>query len=113
MDLVRFGSFGGSEAAFVIRLSSPHISPVDAIHYVGHLSPTSLLFQSARLDPGVSEQDSLEFYNAASEPKQLKWYDATHEVTDIEAISDRARFLAEELKLSSIDPILRKKTGLK
>jgi hypothetical protein len=52
-----------------------------------------------------SEQDSLEFYNAASEPKQLKWYD--------EAISDRARFLAEALKLSSIDPILRKKTGLK
>jgi hypothetical protein len=30
-----------------------------------------------------------------------------------EAISDRARLLAEELKLSSIDPILRKKTGLK
>jgi len=60
-----------------------------------------------------SEQDSLEFYNAASEPKQLKWYDATYEVTDIEAISDRARFLAEDLKLSAIDPILRKKTGLK
>jgi hypothetical protein len=31
----------------------------------------------------------------------------------LEAISDRARFLAEELKLSSIDPVLRKKTGLK
>jgi cephalosporin-C deacetylase-like acetyl esterase len=89
------------------------ISPVDAIHYVGRLSPTTLLFQSARLDPGVPEKDSLEFYNAASEPKQLKWYDATHEVTDIEAISDRARFLAKELKLSSIDPVLRKKTGLK
>src|SRR5262245_10793460 len=89
------------------------ISPVDAIHYVGHLSPTSLLFQSARLDPGVSEKESLEFYNAASEPKQLKWYNATHELTDIEAISDRARFLAKELKLSSIDPVLRKKTGLK
>ena len=98
----------GSELESYLKV----ISPVDAINYVGHLSPTSLLFQSARLDPGVSEQDSLEFYNAASDPKQLKWYDATHEVTDIEAISDRARFLAKELKLSSIDPILRKKTGL-
>jgi len=61
--LIRFGRFGVSEAAFVIRLSSPHMRIVHHFHS--------------------------------------------------EAISDRARFLAEELKLSSIDPILRKKTGLK
>lgn len=89
------------------------LSPIDAIRYIGHASPAALLFQSARLDPGVSEQDALEFFNAASEPKQLKWYDTAHEVTDIAAISDRARFLSKELKLQAIDPVLRKKTGLK
>jgi len=88
------------------------ISPIDAVHYVGHASATSLLFQSARLDPGVSVQDALEFFDVASEPKQLKWYDTAHEVTDITAICDRARFLARELKLQSIDSVLRRKVGL-
>jgi len=88
------------------------ISVVDAIHYIGRTSPTALLFQSARLDPGVSEQEALEFFRAAGEPKELKWYDAVHEVTDIAAVCDRARFLAKELKLPPIDPLLRKKAGL-
>lgn len=89
------------------------IEPIDAIHYIGHASATTLLFQSARLDPGVSRQDSLDFFNAASEPKQLKWYDTAHDVTDIAAISDRARFLAEQLQLQPIGPILREKIGQK
>lgn len=89
------------------------IAPIDAVHYIGHASPATLLFQSARFDPGVSEQESLDFFNAASEPKQLKWYDTPHDVADITAISDRARFLARELKLDSIDSILRRKIGLK
>jgi hypothetical protein len=38
-----------------------------------------------------------------------KWYDAAHEVLDISAISDRARFLASQLKLRPIDPILKAK----
>jgi len=87
------------------------IAPVDAVHYIGHAAPTALLFQSARFDPGVSEQESLDFFNAGSEPKQLRWYDTAHDVTDIAAISDRARFLAEEMKLDAIDAVLRRKTG--
>jgi dienelactone hydrolase len=89
------------------------IEPLDAGHYVGHLAPTALLFQSARLDLGVPDKDAQEFFDAASEPKQLKWYDTGHEVLDIAAISDRARFLSTQLHLPPIEPILKAKIGLK
>ena len=89
------------------------IEPLDASHYVGHLAPTVLLFQSARFDPGVPDKDAQDFFDAASEPKQLKWYDTGHEVLDIAAISDRARFLSAQLHLPSIEPILKEKIGVK
>ena len=44
------------------------IEPLDASHYVAKLSPTALLFQSARLDIGVPEKDATDFFRAASEP---------------------------------------------
>ena len=87
------------------------IEPLDAGHYVGHLAPTALLFQSARLDLGVPDKDAQAFFDAASEPKQLKWYDTGHEVLDIAAISDRARFLSTQLHLPPIEPILKVKIG--
>jgi len=89
------------------------IEPLDASHYVGHLAPTALLFQSAHLDPGVPDPDAQNFFDAASEPKQLKWYDTGHEVLDIQAISDRARFLSKQLNLPPIEPILKTKIGVK
>jgi hypothetical protein len=101
----RFGA-GLDEAMAVIE-------PLDAIHYVGSLAPTHLLFQSAHLDPGISDEQAQQFFDAASGPKELKWYDTSHEVLDIAAISDRARFLAAELKLGPIEPILKRKIGLR
>ena len=89
------------------------IEPIDAGHYVGKLSPTVLLFQSARIDPGVPDKDAQDFFDAASEPKELKWYDTGHEVLDIQAISDRARFLAKQLSLPPVEPILKAKIGVK
>jgi len=89
------------------------IEPLDAGHYVGRLAPTVLLFQSARMDPGVPDKDAQGFFDAASEPKQLKWYDTGHEVLDIAAISDRARFLSAQLHLPPIEPILKEKIGVK
>jgi cephalosporin-C deacetylase-like acetyl esterase len=89
------------------------IEPLDAAHYVGHLAPTALLFQSAHIDPGVPDPDAQDFFDAASEPKQLKWYDTGHEVLDIAAIGDRARFLSRQLNLPSIEPILKAKIGVK
>ena len=88
------------------------IEPLDAIHYVGNLAPAALLFQSARLDPGVTEQQAQAFFDAASEPKALRWYDTGHDVLDIAAISDRARFLASHLGLKPIDPLLKEKIGI-
>jgi hypothetical protein len=89
------------------------IEPLDAIHYVSVLAPTTLLFQSAHLDPGISDEQAQTFYDAASQPKTLKWYDTAHEVIDIAAISDRARFLASQLGLKRIEPILKRKIGLR
>jgi len=85
------------------------VGPIEAIHYVPHLAPTAALFQSARFDPGVPVADSQAFYDAASQPKQLRWYDTGHDVADITAIADRARFLAGELKLRGIDAVLARK----
>jgi hypothetical protein len=87
------------------------IEPLDPIHYVDSLAPTVLLFQSAHLDPGVSDAQAQAFFDAASQPKSLKWYDTAHDVLDIAAISDRARFLAGHLGLRRIDPILKAKIG--
>ena len=61
---------------------------------------------------GVPEKDAVEFFNAASEPKQLRWYDTGHAVFDIQVIADRARFLADQLALRPVDPILRVKIGV-
>ena len=88
------------------------IEPLDASHYIGQLSPTVLLFQSARMDLGVPEKDTLDFYNAASEPKELRWYNSGHDVLDIAAISDRLRFLATQLGLQPVEPVLKRKIGL-
>lgn len=89
------------------------IEPLDAIHYVGSLPSIALLFQSARLDPGVTEAQAQTLFDAASPPKTLKWYDTAHDVVDIAAISDRARFLATHLGLKRIDPILKAKIGVR
>ena len=89
------------------------IEPLDAIHYVDRLAPTALLFQSAHLDPGISDEQAQSFFDAASEPKILRWYDTAHEVIDIAAISDRARFLASQLALHPIEPILKAKIGIR
>lgn len=89
------------------------IEPLDAIHYVGSLAPIALLFQSAHLDPGVTDAQAQTLFDAASQPKSLKWYDTAHDVVDIVAISDRARFLATHLGLKPIDPILKSKIGVR
>ncbi|HXB68841.1 MAG TPA: prolyl oligopeptidase family serine peptidase [Candidatus Acidoferrales bacterium] len=89
------------------------IEPLDAIHYVGSLASIALLFQSAHLDPGVTDAQAQTLFDAASEPKTLKWYDTAHDVVDIAAISDRARFLATHLGLKRIDPILKAKIGVR
>jgi len=80
---------------------------------VGSLASIALLFQSAHLDPGVTDAQAQTLFDAASEPKTLKGYDTAHDVVDIAAISDRARFLAVHLGLKRIDAILKAKIGIR
>ena len=73
------------------------IEPLDAIHYMGSLPSIPLLFQSAHLDPGVTDAQGQTLFDGAGKPKTLKWYDTAHDIVDIAAISDRALFHATHL----------------
>ncbi len=87
------------------------ISVVDAKHYIGYAPPIPKLFQSAWYDPGIPRTDAEDFFKAASGPKELRWYDSGHDIDDVAAMADRARFLAQNLRLSGMDRILRQKIG--
>jgi Prolyl oligopeptidase family len=73
------------------------MAPLDAILYVGHAAPATLLFQSPRFDEAISKSDAQAFFDAASEPKQLKWYDSGHKMTIQAVTKDRTEFLKKEL----------------
>jgi hypothetical protein len=79
------------------------ISVVDAKRYIGRAPVIPKLFQSAWYDPGVPHKDSVEFYEVATGPKELKWYDTAHDIDDMGAITDRARFLAKVLGLANAE----------
>jgi hypothetical protein len=75
------------------------LAPLDAIHYVGHEAPTVLLFQSARLDEGVTQAEAKALFDAASEPKQLIWYDTGHKMELPSVTKDRTEFLRQQLQI--------------
>jgi cephalosporin-C deacetylase-like acetyl esterase len=75
------------------------LAPLDAFLYVGHAAPTALLFQSGRLDEGVTSSDAKALYDAACEPKQLKWYDIGHKMTLPAVSKDRTECPKKELKM--------------
>jgi hypothetical protein len=88
------------------------IAPYDAIHYAGHIKAATL-FQSGRLDVGVSEMEATYFYEAASGPKQIKWYDTGHNMGyDPAVLKDRAEFLQKQLGLNPPMPLLCAELGL-
>ncbi|HTQ56879.1 MAG TPA: prolyl oligopeptidase family serine peptidase [Bryobacteraceae bacterium] len=89
------------------------ISVADAKNYIGQAPTIPKLFQSAWYDPGVPHKDAENFYLAATGPKELKWYDTGHDVDDIAALADRARFLAENLHLMKVDKVLREEIGVR
>jgi cephalosporin-C deacetylase-like acetyl esterase len=85
------------------------IAVVDAKNYIGHAPAIPKLFQAAYFDVGVPHRDAEEFYEAASEPKAMKWYDTGHDIDDISAIGDRARFLGRILNLPDTEHNLLRK----
>jgi dienelactone hydrolase len=75
------------------------MAQVDAIHFIGHAAPAALLFQFARHDEFISEQEALRYWRAASEPKEIRWYDTDHFFNE-RARQDRIAWLSERLGLS-------------
>ncbi len=78
------------------------MATVDAIHYIGDAAPASLLFQFARHDQFISEQEALRYWRAASEPKEMRWYDTDH-FFDERACQERIVWLSERLGLGSTE----------
>jgi hypothetical protein len=85
------------------------IGAVDAKNYMGRAPTIPKLFQAAYFDPGVPHRDAENFFQAATERKTMKWYDTGHDVDDISAIGDRARFLGKVLDLPNAEQILELK----
>ncbi len=75
------------------------LEPFDTAHYITTAAPASLLFQFARNDEFISEEEALLFEKLASEPKQTLWYDCAHDFND-EARRDRVAWLAAHLNLA-------------
>jgi len=85
------------------------IAVMDAINYVPYAAPTPLLFQFARYERYFNEAAMLKYARAASEPKIVKWYDTGHDLNDLEALIDRAKWLQTQIGIRPVLPILEKK----
>ena len=78
----------------------------DAVHYVGHASPTPLLFQFARYERYFKEAAMERYAKAATGPKEVKWYDTGHDLNDVQALLDRAGWLRAKVGLGRVGPLL-------
>lgn len=82
------------------------VTSLDAINYVPHAVPTPLLFQFARFERYFNERSMRRYAEAASKPKQVMWYDTGHELNDLQALIDRAKWLQRYIGFGPIAPIL-------
>lgn len=73
------------------------LAVLDAINYVSHAAPISLLFQFATYERYFDLKSMREYAQSASEPKTTLWYPTGHELNDPQAFLDRADWLAKEL----------------
>jgi beta-lactamase class A len=75
---------------------------IDAIHFVGHAAPISLLFQFANFEQ-YFDRTSMEHYAAAaSDPKEVLYYDTAHDLNDPQALEDRYDWLAKHIDLRRV-----------
>lgn len=84
------------------------IAPLDADQYVAYAAPSALLFQFARQDEYISEEEANRFFNAASDPKTMKWYDGGHEF-NAEARRDRVEWLCRQLSVPVVESAVLEK----
>jgi dienelactone hydrolase len=87
------------------------VSPLDAINYVPHASPTPLLFQFARFEQYFNETAMKRYAHAASEPKLVLWYDTGHGLNDLRPLIDRANWLQRHIGMKPVAPLIRAGLG--
>jgi dienelactone hydrolase len=77
----------------------PLLGKSDPLRYVGHASPSALLFQNGRRDEIVPQAALQALAREGSKPKDVRWYDSGH-VPSERAWNDSRRWLAEHLEIA-------------
>ncbi len=68
------------------------------IHYVGHATPASLMFQFSSNDAFVSSEAARLYFESGSDPKTIHWYKhTTHKFDNEQAQLDRLNWLRIQL----------------
>lgn len=75
------------------------LGKTDPLRYVGHASPSALLFQDGRKDELVPQKALKTMYQTGSDPKELRWYNTGH-VPGGKAWNDSRDWLSEKLGLT-------------
>lgn len=74
------------------------MEPIEPLRWIGHATPSALLFQSGRQDDLVPPTDARRYHEAGSQPKTVKWYDSGHRLPE-QAIEDQLAWLRERIGL--------------
>ena len=75
-------------------------SELNALRFVGHAAPVSLLLQFANFERYFDKTSEQHYIDRASEPKEVLWYDTGHELNDPQALRDRYDWLAKQVGLT-------------
>jgi hypothetical protein len=89
------------------------MSSLDAIRYVPFAAPVPLLFQFARYEPSFSREAMQSYFDAASQPKAIRWYPAGHELNDVNALIERADWIADQLKVPALRSVIAEEFKLR
>ena len=78
------------------------VGDLDAIHFVGHAAPVSLLLQFAKYEQYFNKESMHRYEAAASEPKKVLYYDTGHDLNDPQALVDRYEWLVKQIHLRKV-----------
>lgn len=76
-------------------------APLDAVTWVGRISPTPVLMQFAEFERAFGRASMERYAAAAGDPKLVRWYPTGHELNDPRALLDRAAWVTRHLRLES------------
>jgi len=74
---------------------------IDPDNFVGAAGHGPILLQCGNFDE-INVQACIDLEKAASAPKEVRWYDTDHDFLDVEAITDRMRWLGDALGIKNL-----------